>query len=68
MQKTERKSLFELGQLTATPRVLAVLGKSGQFPMEFLSRHVTGAWGDIPEEDTQENQLSLEKDFRLMSS
>jgi hypothetical protein len=36
--------------------------------MEFLSRHVTGDWGEIPEEDKKENQFSLEKGFRLMSS
>jgi len=68
MQKTERKPLFDLGQLVATPGALAALEKSGQSPMEFLSRHVTGDWGEIPEEDRKENQFSLEKGFRLMSS
>ncbi len=42
MQKTERKPLFDLGQLVATPGVLAALEKSGQSPADFLSRHVTG--------------------------
>jgi type IV secretory pathway ATPase VirB11/archaellum biosynthesis ATPase len=68
MQKTERSPLFDLGQLVATPGALAALEKSGQSPMEFLSRHVTGDWGEIPEEDRKENQFSLEKGFRLMSS
>ncbi len=68
MQKTERKPLFDLGQLVATPGALAALEKSGQTPMEFLSRHVTGDLGNLPEEDKAENQLSLEKGFRLMSS
>ena len=68
MQKTERKPLFELGQPVATPGALAALEKSGQSPMDFLSRHVTGDWGDTPEEDRRENQFSLEKGFRLMSS
>ncbi|HET6930815.1 MAG TPA: CpaF/VirB11 family protein [Candidatus Acidoferrum sp.] len=68
MQQTERKPLFDLGQLVATPGALAALEKSGQSPMDFLSRHVTGDWGDIPDEDRKENQLSLEKGFRLMSS
>jgi hypothetical protein len=65
MQKLERKPLFGLGQLVATPGALAALEKSGQSPMEFLTRHVTGA---IPEEDRKENQFSLEKGFRLLSS
>jgi len=68
MQKTERKPLFDLGQLVATPGALAALEKSGESPMDFLSRHVTGDWGDIPEEDRAENQFSLENGFRLMSS
>jgi hypothetical protein len=68
MQKTERKPLFDLGQLVATPGALTVLEKTGQNPMEFLSRHVTGDWGEIPEEDKKENQFSLEKGFRLLSS
>ena len=68
MQKTERKPLFDLGQLVATPGALAALEKSGESPMDFLSRHVRGDWGDIPEEDRRENQFSLEKGFRLMSS
>jgi pilus assembly protein CpaF len=68
MQQTERKPLFDLGQLVATPGALAALEKSGQSAMEFVSRHVTGDWGEIPEEDKKENQFSLEKGFRLMSS
>jgi hypothetical protein len=68
MQQTERKPLFNLGHLVATPGALAVLEKTGQNPMEFLSRHVTGDWGEIPEEDKKENLLSLEKGFRLLSS
>ena len=68
MQKTERKPLFDLGQLVATPGALAALEKTGQSPMEFVSRHVTGDWGELSDEDRNENQLSLERGFRLLSS
>jgi hypothetical protein len=68
MQRTTKPPLFDLGQLVATPGALAALEKTGQSPMEFLSRHVTGDWGDIPDEDRKENQYSLEHDFRLLSS
>jgi len=60
--------LFHLGQLVATPGALAALEKTGQNAMEFLSRHVRGDWGELPEEDRAENQLSMEKGFRLLSS
>ncbi len=68
MQKTERKPLFDLGQLVATPGALAALEKTGQGAMHFLSRHVSGDWGELPKEDKDENRLSLDKGFRLLSS
>ena len=68
MQQTERKPLFDLGQLVATPGALAALEKTEQNAMDFLSRHVRGDWGDLPKEDKDENQLSLDKGFRLLSS
>jgi hypothetical protein len=68
MEEPEKKRLFDFGQLVATPGALMALEKTGQNPMEFLSRHVTGDWGEIPEEDQRENQFSLENGFRLLSS
>jgi len=68
MQQTARKPLFNLGQLVATPGALAVLEKSGQSPMDFISRHVTGDWGELSEVDRKENLFSLENGFRLLSS
>jgi hypothetical protein len=63
-----RQPLFDLGQLVATPGALAALEKTGQSAMELLSRHVSGDWGDLSEDDKQENQLSLSIGRRLMSS
>jgi hypothetical protein len=68
MQQTRRQPLFSLGQLVATPGALAALEKAGQGSMEFLSRHVQGDWGDLCEEDRRENQFSLDRGFRLLSS
>lgn len=68
MQKIGRKPLFDIGQLVATPGALAALEKTGQTAMDFLSRHVRGDWGDLSKEDRDENQFSLEKGLRLLSS
>ena len=68
MQQIERRPLFDLGQIIATPGALAALEKSGQGPMDFLVRHVVGDWGELCEEDRKENQFSLEKGFRILSS
>ena len=33
-----------------------------------LTRHVTGDWGDLGEEDKKENELSVKKGFRILSA
>ena len=55
----ERRPLFPLGQLVATPGALAALQKAGQSPAEFLAMHVRGQGGDVSEEDSRENEYSL---------
>jgi hypothetical protein len=68
MQQTERKPLFDLGQVVATPGALAALEKAGQNAMDLLSRHVTGDWGELCEDDQKENALSVKRGFRILSN
>jgi hypothetical protein len=35
--------------------------------MLFVARHQSGDWGDLSEEDRQENEFSLQHGFRLLS-
>jgi len=65
---TQTISKFPLGRIVATPGALAALQAAGQNPHEFLARHTQGDWGDVPEEDRQENELSLREGFRLLSA
>jgi hypothetical protein len=67
MQEIKSHALFSLGQIVATPGALTALEKAGQNPLDFLSRHARGEWGDLCEEDRKENVLSLEQGFRLLS-
>lgn len=60
--------LFDLGQVVATPGALQALVEANQKPSEFLRRHVTGDWAELPEEDQQENIRSLEFGNRIFSS
>lgn len=56
---------FQLGQIVATPNALESVS-----PKEMdiaLARHLQGDWGEVCEEDRKENELSLEKGFRLLS-
>ncbi len=64
----ERKPLFSLGQIVATPGALEALEQAGQTPMEFLVRHVRGDWGDVCEEDAEANEQSLKDGSRILSS
>jgi hypothetical protein len=60
--------LFPAGRIVATPGALAFLEHANKSPLEFLSRHLRGDWGDLCQDDKTENELSLKCGFRLMSS
>ena len=61
------KPKFSLGKLVATPGALEALTDAGQSPMDFVSRHVRGDWGDCCEEDRQANEEALRYGTRLLS-
>lgn len=62
------KPLFAMGRVVGTPGVLEALHEAEQDPVELLLRHQTGDWGQLPEEDKEENELSVEKGFRILSA
>jgi hypothetical protein len=59
---------FALGQVVATPAALAALEEAGQFPQEFLHRHMRGDWGELDEHDRTANELALRHGGRLLSA
>ena len=58
------KPLFELGQIVATPGAL----KLGVNFVPYLLKHAKGYWGDLSQEDWQENDLSVRSGFRILSA
>jgi len=64
----EPEPRFSLGQIVATPGALETLEAVGQDPLELLKRHVSGDWGDLVDEDKEENELSLKEGYRLLSA
>ena len=62
-----RHEKFSLGRIVATPEALEAVQRAGQSPWDFLVRHVRGDWGEVCEEDRQENELALRQGFRLLS-
>jgi hypothetical protein len=59
---------FPLGQVVATPGALRALSEAGQSPQEFLRRHNAGDWGELDEEDRNENERSVANGFRILSA
>ena len=58
-------ALFRLGHIVATPNALAHLSQNEV--LSGIQRHQAGDWGNLCEEDRRENEVSLEKGFRLLS-
>ena len=63
-----KKPRFALGQTVATPGALEALEEAEETAIHLLARHQTGNWGDVPPEDAAENELSVEKGFRILSA
>ena len=61
------KMKFQLGGVVATPGALN-LAEQGTDLRCYLSRHLTGDWGDLCQEDKQENEFSLSNGYRLLSA
>lgn len=56
------------GQVVATPGALRALQATGQDPFQFLQCHASGDWGELCQEDKQENEFSLKHGFRILSA
>ena len=68
MVDTVRKILFEMNMVVATPGALGALERAHQDPGEFLARHVSGDWGEVPAEDKVENEVSVLNGYRILSA
>ncbi|MCC7102423.1 MAG: hypothetical protein IT206_05010 [Fimbriimonadaceae bacterium] len=58
--------LFPIGRLLATPAVLAEVEVSDI--REALGRHTSGDWGELEQEDKNENDLALKIGERILSA
>jgi hypothetical protein len=63
-----RVTRFALGQTFITPGAEEALQISGQTVIEFLRRHMSCDWGELSDDDVRENEFSLQRGFRLLSS
>ena len=68
LRKATREASLHAWSCGCPPGALAAIEKSGQQPGDFLTRHVSGDWGEVPPEDIKENEFSLKHGFRLLSA
>ena len=59
---------FTPGSVYTTPGCLEAFKKSGDDPLAYLIRHLSGDWGDVGAEDWHANEESLSLGERLLSS
>ena len=59
---------FPLGMITATNGALAALAQAREDPFTFLDRHQHGDWGELAEEDRQENARAVLTYSRILSA
>ena len=62
---------INLGRLLMTRGVNDLVADDeafAKFVMSSLTRHQRGDWGDLTDEDKQENDLSLKAGFRVLSA
>lgn len=65
------KGKFELGNLYLTRGVSEECGKDtgfSEFVQNSISRHASGDWGDMSEDDKKENEYSVDKQLRIFSA
>ncbi len=66
--ETVQKVKFSLGRVVATPGAIEAFSDAEEEAITYLLRHARGDWGDLCTEDLEENELSLEQGFRLLSA
>ena len=61
-------ALFSIGQCVATPGALETLQAAGVSPLDLLSRHSQGDWGDLSQDDLEANNQALVDGSRILSA
>lgn len=59
---------FRLGQVLATPTVLAKFATNKQSFLPYLDRHRGGDWGEVDQHDSKANFAAIVSGARILSS
>lgn len=61
------EALFPLGQCVTTRNAFERIKAANTPVWELLTRHQSGDWGSVCNEDARENELSVKHGFRILS-
>ncbi len=64
----EPPALFSLGNVVATPAALALIQEHGASILQLLTRHQTGDWQELCEEDRDANWQAVFTGARVLSA
>jgi hypothetical protein len=59
---------FQLGRVVTTRGALETIKRLNVNPVALLIRHVQGDWGDLDEDDKKENEISVLRHLRILST
>ena len=63
-----RPNNLHLGRLLSTPGAIDAMAKASQLPLDLLSRHRRGDWGDVDTEDWTANDQAMILGERVLSA
>lgn len=65
---SSNQARFELGQLCYTPGAQSALEQYQVSPLDLITRHVNGDWGEVCPDDAEANEDALRTGARLLSA
>ena len=63
-----KQQLFLVGRTLATPGAIEALSESGESTITYFTKHATGNWGDLSDEDRQMNDEAVRDGSRILSA
>lgn len=61
-----RRARLPLGRLLATPAAVDAIQSAGASIYALVNRHACGDWGDLPQADREQNDLSVVSGRRVL--
>jgi tetratricopeptide (TPR) repeat protein len=68
VEELQKEGLFPPGDIYISDQAVSALQRSGSDLATFLRRHINGDWGDVDDDTSQHNQLSVQYNLDVRST